>query len=111
MTATEPVGGGEAVLGMLLDLSARLQRAGVPVALSEKVDAASALGVLPLDDRPLLRAALRSAMIKRVEDQPIFDRLFDRAFPLTGASATSLGSVDAAGPSDAAADASTTGLA
>ena len=105
MTATEPVGGGEAVLGMLLDLSARLQRAGVPVALSEKVDAASALGVLPLDDRPLLRAALRSAMIKRVEDQPIFDRLFDRAFPLTGASATSLGSVDAAGPSDAAADA------
>ena len=77
MTATsaEPVGSGVAVLEMLLDLSARLQRAGVPVALSEKVDATTALGVLPLDDRPLLRAALRSAMIKRVEDQPIFDRV------------------------------------
>jgi uncharacterized protein len=87
----EPAGSGVALLGMLLDLSTRLQRAGVPVALSEKVDATSALGVLPLDDRPLLRAALRSAMIKRVEDQPIFDRLFDRAFPLTSGSATPLG--------------------
>ena len=105
MTATsaEPVGSGVAVLEMLLDLSARLQRAGVPVALSEKVDATTALGVLPLDDRPLLRAALRSAMIKRVEDQPIFDRLFDRAFPLTTGSFTSLGSaVDETGQSDAA---------
>jgi uncharacterized protein len=106
VTASEPAGSGDAVLGMLLDLSTRLRRAGVPVALSEKVDAASALGVLLLDDRPLLRAALRSAMIKRVEDQPIFDRLFDRAFPLTGASATSLGSgVDAAGAGEIATEA------
>lgn len=106
MRATEPVGGGAALLGMLLDLSARLQRAGVPVALSEKVDATRALGLLPLDDRPLLRAALRSAMIKRVEDQPIFDRLFDRAFPLTTGSATPVGSaVNPAGRSDAAREA------
>jgi uncharacterized protein len=105
VTAAEPVGSGGAVISMLLDLSARLQRAGIPVALSEKVDAASALGVLPLDDRTLLRAALRSAMIKRVEDQPIFDRLFDRAFPLTGGSATPLSSgADAAGASAAATD-------
>ena len=101
MTAAEPVSSGGAVLGMLLDLSARLQRAGVPVSLSEKVDATSALGLLPLDDRPLLRAALRSAMIKRAEDQAIFDRLFNRAFPLTDGWATSLGSAaDAADPSD-----------
>jgi uncharacterized protein len=106
VTAAEPVGSGGTVLGMLLDLSARLQRAGVPVALSEKVDATTALGLLPLDDRPLLRAALRSAMIKRVEDQAIFNRLFDRAFPLTTGSATSRGSaVDAASPSDAATEA------
>jgi uncharacterized protein len=97
---------GAAMLGMLLDLAARLQRAGVPVALSEKVDATSALGLLPLDDRPLLRAALRSAMIKRVEDQAIFDRLFDRAFPLTSVTVTTRGSaVDADGSGDAATEA------
>ena len=97
---------GAAMLGMLLDLAARLQRAGVPVALSEKVDATSALGLLPLDDRPLLRAALRSAMIKRVEDKAIFDRLFDRAFPLTPVTVTTRGSaVDADGSGDAATEA------
>ena len=89
--SAEPVGSGVAVLGMLLDLFARLRRAGVPVALSEKVDATAALGVLPLDDRPLLRAALRSAMIKRAEDGAIFDRLFDRAFPLNSASSSTYG--------------------
>ncbi len=89
--SAEPVGSGVAVLGMLLDLCARLQRAGVPVALTEKVDATRALGLLPLDDRPLLRAALRSAMIKRVEDQAVFDRLFDRAFPLSSASFSTSG--------------------
>ncbi len=104
--SAEPVGSGVAVLGMLLDLSTRLLRSGVPVALSEKVDATRALGLVPLDDRSLLRAALRSAMIKRVEDQAIFDRLFDRAFPLTAGSVTAVGSaVDAAGPSDAAMEA------
>ena len=77
------VASGDTLLAMLLDLFARLRTAGVPVSLVEKVDAAAALGVLPLDDRPVLRAALRSAMVKRVADHAVFDRLFDRSFPLT----------------------------
>ncbi len=71
------------MLAMLLDLFARLHEAGQAVSLVEKVDATAALGVLPLENRPVLRAALRAAMVKRVEDHSLFDRMFDRCFPLT----------------------------
>lgn len=74
---------GDRFVAMLLDLFARLHHAGVPVSLAEKVDAMAALGVLPIGDRSVLRVALRSAMVKRIEDRAIFDRLFDQAFPTT----------------------------
>jgi uncharacterized protein with von Willebrand factor type A (vWA) domain len=68
---------------MLLDLGERLRRAGVDVSMGEMLDAVAALGAIDVGDRPLLRAAMRSTLVKRPEDLAVFDPLFERSFQLT----------------------------
>jgi uncharacterized protein with von Willebrand factor type A (vWA) domain len=80
--ADEP---GDAVLAMVLRLFEELRSADVDVAMVEVLDAAAALRHLDLADRPLLRTALRSTLVKRLEDEAVFEVLFDRCFPLTRA--------------------------
>ena len=73
---------GDAVLAMLLVLFEQLRAAGVGVSMSEVLDAADALRHLDLLDRALLREALAASLVKRHQDRPLFDELFDRCFGL-----------------------------
>lgn len=58
-----------------------LRAAGLPVSLSEGLDAAHAITVLGLGDRELLRSAYGATMVKRAAHRPAFDQIFDLYFP------------------------------
>jgi hypothetical protein len=68
------------MLDRLLDFSHALRRAGVPVAVSEDLDAMRALAVVPFDDRDAFRAALAATMVKSEAHRQAFDTLFDLYF-------------------------------
>jgi uncharacterized protein len=65
----------------LLDTTTRfcraLRQAGVPVTPGEAIDATRTLALIDLSDRDELHLALRSVLVTRPEDYPIFDELFD----------------------------------
>ncbi len=54
-----------------------LRKSGVRVSVAETIDAFTALDELSFDDRELFRDALRTTMVKRSDDVPTYDRLFD----------------------------------
>jgi uncharacterized protein with von Willebrand factor type A (vWA) domain len=70
------------VLERLAGLARALREAGVVVGPAALVDAAEALGVLGLEDRERVRAALAATMVKDHESRPLFDALFDLYFGL-----------------------------
>ncbi len=57
-----------------------LRAAGIRVSTSEALDAMQTGRLTGLRDRRLLKAALRAAIVKRQQDIPLFDDLFDRYF-------------------------------
>ncbi|MBZ0252823.1 MAG: hypothetical protein K8I02_05735, partial [Candidatus Methylomirabilis sp.] len=61
----------------LLDFIGALRRADIRVSTSEDLDAFAALEHLGLADRYVFRSTLRSTLIKRQKDLPLFDTLFD----------------------------------
>jgi len=58
-----------------------LRAAGLPVSLSEGLDAVHAIGGLGLGDRDTLRAAYAATLVKRQPHRPGFDQVFDLYFP------------------------------
>jgi uncharacterized protein with von Willebrand factor type A (vWA) domain len=76
---------GSAVVARLLGLVHGLRTAGVPVSMVEVLDGAAALEHIGLEQRHLVRAALGATLVKRPEDGPVFDAVFERYFPLTRA--------------------------
>ncbi|MGO4257608.1 VWA domain-containing protein [Marmoricola sp. RAF53] len=58
-----------------------LRAAGLPVSLSEGLDAVHAIGTLGLEDREILRAAYAATLVKRQPHRPGFDHVFDLYFP------------------------------
>jgi uncharacterized protein with von Willebrand factor type A (vWA) domain len=54
-----------------------LRKAGVRVSTAEALDAFVALDEMSLDERELFKDALRTTMVKRSDDIPTYDRLFD----------------------------------
>ena len=70
--------------GRLLDLAGALRAAGVPVALSDDLDAVVALTVVDLLDRAQLREALAATMVKSPGHRTAFNTLFDLYFPARG---------------------------
>ncbi|MEJ2718507.1 MAG: VWA domain-containing protein [Deltaproteobacteria bacterium] len=72
----------------ILDFAGRLRKAGIKVSPVEVIDALGILSLMTLHDRSLFRDALRSTLIKRARDIPVFDTLFDLYFsggPMVGA--------------------------
>jgi uncharacterized protein with von Willebrand factor type A (vWA) domain len=65
----------------ILDLARALRRAGVPVAVSDDLDALRAAGLVDLLHRPQLREALAATMVKTEGHRQAFDALFDVYFP------------------------------
>ncbi len=69
------------LLGREIAFFDALREAGVPVALSEVIDATRAMGVVDLLDREALRQAFAATAVKRPHHRPTFDRLFDLWWP------------------------------
>jgi uncharacterized protein len=68
------------MLPRLLEFTHALRDAGVPVAVSEDLDAMRALAHIDMVDRTAFRAALATTMIKSAAHRPTFDNLFDLYF-------------------------------
>jgi uncharacterized protein len=64
----------------LIEFSSLLRQNGVRVSVSEDLDSFAAIRILGLGSREALKSALRSTMVKRAVDVPIFDELFDLYF-------------------------------
>lgn len=71
---------GLAVVDQVRRLVDDLRRAGVPTGLTSLVEACAALGHVDLGAREQVRLALRCTLIKRAEDEAVFDALFDARF-------------------------------
>jgi uncharacterized protein with von Willebrand factor type A (vWA) domain len=74
----------------LVEFSALLRQNGVRVSVSESMDAFRALGVTGLMERAEVRAALRTTMVKRSVDVPVFEELFDLFFSGLGQTITNI---------------------
>ena len=72
--------GGALLLDPLLLLVTRLRKAGVAVSSSEVIDATSALNAVDVLDRAQVRAAMAATLVKRAEDGPAFEILFEMQF-------------------------------
>ena len=68
------------MLQRLLDLGRALRNAGVPVAISETMDAFRTLQHISLGDRDTFKAALAASLIKNAAHRPAFDTLFELYF-------------------------------
>ena len=64
----------------LVEFTHVLRRNGVRVSLAENMDSLRASALVGLQDRLLLKDALRATIIKRSIDEPTFDELFDIYF-------------------------------
>lgn len=65
----------------LIEFARHLRKSGIQVSQAELLDSGAALIHLSLENRSELKHALRTTMIKRGRDIPIFDALFDLHFP------------------------------
>ena len=54
-----------------------LRKSGIRVSVAESIDSFMSIDALSFDDREVFRDALRATMVKRSEDIPGFDQLFD----------------------------------
>jgi uncharacterized protein len=61
----------------VLTFGQTLRAAGLPLSISELMDAVRALTVIDLMDRSEVYLALRTTLVARVEEVPIFDRCFE----------------------------------
>jgi len=77
--AVEPGG----LVGHLDGFVRAVREAGVPVGISQAVDAAQVLTVVDLLDREQLRHGLAAVLLRRVAQREVFDVLFDLWWPLT----------------------------
>lgn len=82
-------------VGVVLDPDARLldvlqgfvhelRIAGLPVSMTENLDAMEAVAHIPIDDRAAFRSALAATLVKHHRHQQAFDILFDVYFSLHG---------------------------
>jgi uncharacterized protein len=72
----------DAVIALVADLATRLRRGGLGVSTSEVLDAARVLAHVDLSRRPLVQAALKSALVKDLTHDVLFQRAFDAVFPV-----------------------------
>jgi uncharacterized protein with von Willebrand factor type A (vWA) domain len=61
----------------LIDFTNLLRKSGVRVSVAETLDAFVALDEVSIGDREIFKDALRTTMVKRGEDIPAFEHLFD----------------------------------
>ena len=64
----------------LQDFAGLLRQNGLRISPAEVADAAQATLLVGLEDRAAFRGALRATLVKRGQDAPVFDRLFELFF-------------------------------
>jgi hypothetical protein len=87
------------VLSAVEGLIAELRQIGLPIRMSEDIDAVAALRHVDLGQRSELKAALGACLVKDAQHRGAFETVFDLYFPAGGADSGSTG----AGSTDAAA--------
>lgn len=70
-----------AVVDRHLEFLDALRGAGLPVSMTEDLDAIEALTLIPWQDRSMVRDAYAATVVKRHLQRPLFDALFDIYFP------------------------------
>lgn len=65
------------MLPRLLEFERAMRAAGVPVSVSENIDALNALEHISFDNKTAVRSALAATMVKSQSHRPIFDTLFE----------------------------------
>jgi hypothetical protein len=73
------------VLDVLTGFVAELRAAGLPVSLTESLDAAEAVHHVPLEDRDALKYALAATLVKSATHWKAFETAFEVYFSLRGA--------------------------
>jgi uncharacterized protein with von Willebrand factor type A (vWA) domain len=68
------------VIAAVEGLIAELRKVGVPISVSENIDAVSALRVVSLGDREEVKTTLGSVLVKDHEHQAAYDAIFDIYF-------------------------------
>jgi hypothetical protein len=63
--------------GKIVEFTNLLRKSGVRVSVSEAIDAFTAVDELSFADRDVFKIALRASMIKRGDEIPTYDELFD----------------------------------
>src|SRR3712207_6746955 len=100
-----PTPGSGGLAGHLDGFVRAVRDAGIPVGISQAVDAAEILTVVDLLDREQLRHGLAAVLLQRAAQRPAYDVLFDLWWPLSdrpavasegddGADATAGGTLD-----------------
>jgi uncharacterized protein len=95
-TAAEPGG----LAGHLDGFVRAVRDAGIPVGISQAVDAAEILTVVDLLDREQLRHGLAAVLLQRAAQRPTYDVLFDLWWPLSGRPRGSAGGDEADADAD-----------
>jgi len=71
------------LIAHLDDFVRAVRQAGVPIGISDAIDAARAMVTIDLLDREQLRHGLAAVLLKRPTHRPAFDALFDLWWPTT----------------------------
>ena len=82
---TAPVELGEPILDLLTGFIIQLRAAGLPVSLTENLDAMEAVKHVPLSDRDAFKYALAATLVKHHNHWKAFETVFEVYFSLRGA--------------------------
>ena len=77
MTRIQPAPKAGVLGANVMHFARLLRRAGLQIGPGETLAAVTALSVVDISDRRTLRAALRTVMLRRHEDEMLFDQAFD----------------------------------
>ncbi len=70
-------------MDLLTDFVGELRSAGIPVSLTESLDAHASLSAIGVENRSLMREALAAALVKNASHRVVFDTAFEVFFGLT----------------------------
>ena len=85
------------MLDLLTGFVAELRAAGIPVSLTEHLDAAETLRHVPLEDREAIKYTLGASLVKSSTHWPAYETAFEIYFSLRGPGHTIEGRDDASG--------------